>query len=109
MKSDDSEREFWNHYEEIITSFRTLEYKSKQTYLELENKFSQSEYQLQNPIKSNFSSKILWPFFVSLLLLIKKNLRKLLESVEGWQFHLMESVEERQLRVKIQSTITEDV
>jgi 8-oxo-dGTP diphosphatase len=71
MKLDDSEKAFWHHFKEIITSFKTLEYKSDQIYLELETRFNQSEYQIRPST--------------------------------------LESVEERQSRLKVQSIIIEDV
>ena len=71
MNPDDAEKVFWHHFREIITSFKTLEYQSHQLYLDLGNRFSQSECQGQPSA--------------------------------------VESVEERQPRLEIQSIITEDV
>lgn len=71
MNLDDAEKVFWHHFREMITSFKTLEYESHQIYLDLENRFSQSECQGQSSA--------------------------------------VESVEERRLRLEIQSIITEDV
>lgn len=96
MNLDDAERVFWLNFSEIITSFKTLEYKFKEDYLELDDRFSQPEY--QSPEKDTSSSGVFAFLYKSLLRLTRKLLGGRLESEE-----------ERLLRLKIQSVIIEDV